>query len=208
MLSGGLAAIAAMMLTARNGAAIPSMAGPSRPGLAAAGLSGPVLGGTLLIGGRVSVLGTFLGAMLVTMLTNGLLHLRVGEFWVQAALGVVLLAAVLLDLARRSLPRPRPSADERAALALASADWFGPLVIVVVAAARSAPAAVLSLPVQYRDPLLAIAANTVIALSQMIIIAIGQMNLAVGAIGGLAAISFAGMMQVWGLPPPLAGARR
>ena len=31
----------------------------------------------------------------------------------------------------------------------------------------------------------------------MIIIAIGQMNLAIGAIGGLAAISFAGLMQVW-----------
>jgi len=38
----------------------------------------------------------------------------------------------------------------------------------------------------------------------MIIIAIGQMNLAVGAIGGLAAVSFAGMMEVWGLPAPLA----
>ena len=54
--------------------------------------------------------------------------------------------------------------------------------------------------------LLAVAVNTLIAFSQMIIIAIGQMNLAVGAIGGLAAISFAGMMQVWGLPPPLAAA--
>ena len=38
----------------------------------------------------------------------------------------------------------------------------------------------------------------------MIIIAIGQMNLSVGAIGGLAAISFAGMMEVWGLPWPIA----
>ncbi len=54
--------------------------------------------------------------------------------------------------------------------------------------------------------LLAIATNTLIALSQMVIIGIGQMNLSVGAIGGLAAVSFAGMMQVWGLPPPLAAA--
>eukprot|EP01037_Dinobryon_pediforme_P027371 gene27371-30238_t len=38
----------------------------------------------------------------------------------------------------------------------------------------------------------------------MIIIAIGQMNLSVGAIGGLAAISFAGLMEVWNLPPVLA----
>ena len=47
-----------------------------------------------------------------------------------------------------------------------------------------------------------------IAFSQMIIIAIGQMNLAVGAIGGLAAICFAGLMQVWGFPAPLAAAGR
>jgi ribose transport system permease protein len=43
-----------------------------------------------------------------------------------------------------------------------------------------------------------------VALAQMVIIAIGQMNLSVGAIGGLVAITFAGSMQVWGLPIPLA----
>jgi ribose transport system permease protein len=43
-------------------------------------------------------------------------------------------------------------------------------------------------------------------MSQMVIIAIGQMNLAIGAIGGLSAICFAGLMQVWGFPPVLAAA--
>jgi ribose transport system permease protein len=43
-----------------------------------------------------------------------------------------------------------------------------------------------------------------VALSQAIIIAIGQMNLSIGAIGGLAAIAFAGAMEVWGLAWPLA----
>jgi ribose transport system permease protein len=63
---------------------------------------GPVLGGALLGGGRVSVIGALLGAVLVTMLSNGLLLLQIGEFWVQACLGVLLLVAVLIDLARRS----------------------------------------------------------------------------------------------------------
>jgi ribose transport system permease protein len=54
--------------------------------------------------------------------------------------------------------------------------------------------------------LLAVSVNALVAYSQMIIIAIGQMNLSVGAIGGLAAISFAGMMEVWRLPIPLAAA--
>jgi ribose transport system permease protein len=102
MLSGGLAALTAMMVVARNGAAIPSMAGQLGQDWLLPAFLGPVLGGTLLSGGRVSVIGTFLGAVLVTMLTNGLLLLRIGEFWVQACLGLLLLTAVLLDKARRS----------------------------------------------------------------------------------------------------------
>ena len=84
-------------------------------------------------------------------------------------------------------------------------DWFGPLAIAVVAIALigSFNPSFLS-PLNIQVLLLAITVNMLIAFSQMIIIAIGQMNLAVGAIGGLAAISFAGMMQVWGIPAPLA----
>jgi len=102
MLSGGLAAVAGLMLVSRTGAAIPSMAGQLGQDWLLPAFLGPVLGGTLLTGGRVSVLGTLLGAFLVTMLTSGLLLLQVGAFWVQAYLGLLLLAAVLLDLARRS----------------------------------------------------------------------------------------------------------
>jgi ribose transport system permease protein len=102
MLSGGLAALTAMMVVARNGAAIPSMAGQLGQDWLLPAFLGPVLGGTLLSGGKVSVIGTFLGAVLVTMLTNGLLLLKIGEFWVQACLGLLLLSAVLLDKARRS----------------------------------------------------------------------------------------------------------
>jgi ribose transport system permease protein len=84
-------------------------------------------------------------------------------------------------------------------------DWFGPLAIIVLAVAIITPfnPGFLS-PLNIQVLLLAITANMLIAFSQMIIIAIGQMNLAVGAIGGLAAICFAGLMQVWGLPAPLA----
>jgi hypothetical protein len=103
MLSGALAAVTALMVVARNGAAIPSMAGQLGQDWLLPAFLGPVLGGTLLTGGRVAVLGTFLGAALVTMLTNGLLLLQIGEFWVQACLGLLLLAAVLLDKARRTV---------------------------------------------------------------------------------------------------------
>jgi ribose transport system permease protein len=103
MLSGGLAALTALMVVARNGAAIPSMAGQLGQDWLLPAFLAPVLGGTLLSGGKVSVIGTLLGAVLVTMLTNGLLLLQIGEFWVQACLGLLLLAAVLLDKARRTV---------------------------------------------------------------------------------------------------------
>lgn len=84
-------------------------------------------------------------------------------------------------------------------------DWFGPLLVTVLAIAvvGALNPAFLS-PFNIQILLLAISVNAMVAFSQMIIIAIGQMNLSVGAIGGLAAISFAGMMEVWGIPWPLA----
>lgn len=102
MLSGALAATAGLMVVSRTGAAIPSMAGQLGQDWLLPAFLGPVLGGTLLTGGRVSVLGTLLGAFLVTMLTSGLLLMQIGAFWLQTYLGLLLLAAVLLDLARRS----------------------------------------------------------------------------------------------------------
>ncbi|SHO67416.1 monosaccharide ABC transporter membrane protein, CUT2 family [Pseudoxanthobacter soli DSM 19599] len=87
----------------------------------------------------------------------------------------------------------------------ARTDWFGPLIatLIAIALVGGFNPSFLS-PFNIQVLLLAIAVNALIAFSQMIIIAIGQMNLSVGAIGGLAAIAFAGMMEVWGLPVPVA----
>lgn len=88
---------------------------------------------------------------------------------------------------------------------LAKADWFGPLlatVIAIIVIRSFSPNFLSSFNIQ--TLLLAISINALIGFSQMIIIAIGQMNLSVGAIGGLAAISFAGLMEIWGLPAPIA----
>ena len=70
-------------------------------------LVAPVLGGTLLSGGRVSVIGTLLGAAFVTIMTSGLLLMRVGEFWILACLGLILLLAVLTDRLRQSVLRQK-----------------------------------------------------------------------------------------------------
>ena len=57
----------------------------------------PVLGGTLLSGGRVSVIGTLLGAVFVNVMTSGLLLMRVGEFWILASLGMMLRTPIRVD---------------------------------------------------------------------------------------------------------------
>ncbi len=100
-LTGLLAALAAVLLVSRTGAAIPSMAGQLGQDWLLPAFLGPVLGGTLLTGGKASPVGTFLGSVLVTVLTSGLLLQQIGAFWVQAILGVVLLIAVILDHGRR-----------------------------------------------------------------------------------------------------------
>jgi len=56
-----------------------------------------VVGGTSLFGGRGSVVGTFIGAMLIGVLRNGLNLTGVGSYVQQVVLGVVILLAVLLD---------------------------------------------------------------------------------------------------------------
>ncbi len=106
-LAGGLAALAGLMLTARTGAAVPSMAGHLGQDWLLPAFLAPVLGGTLLSGGRVSVVGTLLGAAFVTIMTSGLLLMRVGEFWILASLGLILLLAVLTDRLRQGMLRAR-----------------------------------------------------------------------------------------------------
>ncbi len=110
MLSGVLAATAGMMVVARLGAAMPSTGGeewllPS--------FLGPVLGGTLLSGGFVSVIGTMLGAALVTTIRSGLLVLQIGNFWLQFFLGIILLCAVLLERYRARVAERRRIARQQ-----------------------------------------------------------------------------------------------
>lgn len=60
-----------------------------------------VLGGTSLIGGSGSVLGTFIGVFTIGVLNNGLDLLNVSAFWQQVILGVVIIGVVALDTLRR-----------------------------------------------------------------------------------------------------------
>lgn len=63
------------------------------------------LGGTSLSGGKGGLLKTFAGAILVTLIQNGMNVIGVSAFWQQVTFGVIVLAAVYLttDRKRRNL---------------------------------------------------------------------------------------------------------
>lgn len=65
-----------------------------------------VIGGTSLFGGRGGVLGTFIGALIVTVLQNGLTQAGIDSLYQQVATGVLVVIAVGVDhLVRRRQTR-------------------------------------------------------------------------------------------------------
>jgi fructose transport system permease protein len=56
-----------------------------------------VLGGTSLFGGRGSVIGTMLGALIVSVLSSGLTQLGIDALYQDVATGVLVIAAVAVD---------------------------------------------------------------------------------------------------------------
>jgi len=56
-----------------------------------------VIGGTSLSGGRGSVPGTVLGALIIGVLNSGLVIMGVDPFWQQVIKGCVILLAVVID---------------------------------------------------------------------------------------------------------------
>lgn len=93
MLAGVTAAIAGIVLAGRLNSALPSAAN----GLELQVIAGVVIGGTSLAGGRGSIVGTFIGVVLIGVINVGLSLLGVNPFWTQFIQGGVIFAAVMLD---------------------------------------------------------------------------------------------------------------
>jgi ribose transport system permease protein len=60
-----------------------------------------ILGGTSLFGGRGSIWGSLLGAVLITMIRNGMNLMEVSQFKQMMAIGAVVIVAVWIDVVRR-----------------------------------------------------------------------------------------------------------
>jgi len=88
-----LTAVAGLILSSRLGSGSPKVG----VGDELAVIAAVVVGGTSLSGGRGSIGGTFVGLLVVSVLNSGLTWIGVETFGQQVTLGVVILAAVLLD---------------------------------------------------------------------------------------------------------------
>jgi ribose transport system permease protein len=64
-------------------------------------IAAAVIGGTSLSGGEGSILGTIIGAFVISVLANGLRILAVPQEWQIVVTGTILVLAVYLDRRRK-----------------------------------------------------------------------------------------------------------
>jgi ribose/xylose/arabinose/galactoside ABC-type transport system permease subunit len=91
-LSGAMAGLAAVLLVARVGSAEPAAA----TSLLLNAVAAVVLGGVSLFGGRGTIVGPVIGAVLLTALVNGLTLAGVSEAYQPIAVGTVVVASAVL----------------------------------------------------------------------------------------------------------------
>ncbi|MCW5881757.1 MAG: ABC transporter permease [Anaerolineae bacterium] len=88
-----------------GGVVIASRLNSAQPALGAGyeldAIAAAVIGGTSLSGGEGTILGTVIGAFLISTLTNGLRILSVPQEWQIVVTGCILILAVFLDILRR-----------------------------------------------------------------------------------------------------------
>jgi inositol transport system permease protein len=93
LIVGALAGLAGFLLSARLGAA-EAVGGV---GYELRVIASVVIGGASLAGGRGGIGGTIIGALLIGVLTNGLVIMHVSSYWQQVVIGLIIVIAVAFD---------------------------------------------------------------------------------------------------------------
>ena len=95
-ISGFSAAVGGLLMAAQTGSGLPQ----AGTGIELDVIAAAVLGGTSLSGGKGKLAGTFLGVLIMSTLSNGMVLMNVPSFYQQIAKGCVLLLAVFMDSLR------------------------------------------------------------------------------------------------------------
>ncbi|MCI8464410.1 MAG: ABC transporter permease [Lachnospiraceae bacterium] len=99
VVSGGLAAFAGILMASRLGSGQPTAGETSLNDV----IGSTILGGTSPSGGIGKVYGTLMGAIIFTVITNGLTHLQVNSYVQEIVRGVIILLALALNAYRERL---------------------------------------------------------------------------------------------------------
>lgn len=97
VLGGAICGIAGLLISSRLNSAQPALG----LGYELDAIAAVVIGGTSLAGGRGSILGTVIGALIMSVLLNGLRIMSVAQEWQTVVTGLIIIAAVYLDMLRR-----------------------------------------------------------------------------------------------------------
>lgn len=96
-LGGAICGIAGLLISSRLNSAQPALG----QGYELDAIAAVVIGGTSLAGGRGTILGTVIGALIMSVLLNGLRILSVAQEWQTVVTGLIIIAAVYADMMRR-----------------------------------------------------------------------------------------------------------
>jgi ribose transport system permease protein len=97
VVSGAMAGLASLIFLAR----LNSAEGDIGDSLTLPAITAVLIGGTSLFGGVGTMFGTFVGALLLTLIVNGMNLLAVSASWQPLVTGVILIIAVWLDMKAR-----------------------------------------------------------------------------------------------------------
>ncbi|PLV59045.1 ABC transporter permease [Thermotoga sp. KOL6] len=98
ILASVLAGFAGILETARLWMGVPT----TGTGYELDAIAAAVIGGASLSGAEGSALGAFFGALVMTTIYNGSVHLNVNPFWQRVLVGIIVVAAVGVDQLRKS----------------------------------------------------------------------------------------------------------
>ena len=96
-LGGLFTGLAGVMISARLASAQPG----TGLGYELQAIAAVVIGGTSLSGGKGTIVGTIIGALIISVLNNGLQIMSIPQEWQNVILGIVILVAVYADMARK-----------------------------------------------------------------------------------------------------------